>query len=615
MLKKQTLRNNEYYDLQPELDNLFQQSKENAKFNNLLPLITDSRNIKLAYRNIKRNAGSATAGVDKKTIVNWSKSQTAGYVQYVRDRLNNYQPQNVRRVEIPKDNGGVRPLGIPTIGDRLIQQCIKQILEPICEAKFHRSSYGFRPNRNQHHAIAEMYNNIQVRNLYHVVDIDIKGFFDNVDHGKLLKQMWTLGIRDKNLLSIISKMLKAEITGIGIPEKGTPQGGILSPLLSNIVLNELDWWISDQFETFETEKVYANKNNSEYVKYQSLRTTTTLKEIYILRFADDFKLFCKTKQMAKKAFIATEQWLKERLRLEISQEKSTIVDIRKQASAFLGIEITTQSPRKKRKEKQRKFVVQSNMLEKAKKKVRDKLKERIIDIQKAPNDKLAAQAVNKYNATVLGQQNYYKIATHVNLDMNEITFIINRNLHNRLRKRWSKSGVKTKTYNKFYKNNYTTHYIAGIPLFPLGDVQTKFPQRYNQKVCNYTQEGRDMIHKNLSDKHRNYMIIYLMRTAALTDTVELNDNKISKYVGQKGRCHVTGAILQIGYMDIHHITPVSLGGTDEYKNLVWVTDTIHILIHATVTSTINQYLKRLNLTQEQRNKLNKLRVKAGNLAI
>ena len=122
MLKKQVLRNNEYYDLQPELDNLYHQSKENATFSNLLPLITDSRNIKLAYRNIKRNAGSATAGVDKKTIVNWSNSQTAGYIQYVRDRLNDYHPQNVKRVEIPKDNGGVRPLGIPTIGDRLIHQ-------------------------------------------------------------------------------------------------------------------------------------------------------------------------------------------------------------------------------------------------------------------------------------------------------------------------------------------------------------------------------------------------------------------------------------------------------------------------------------------------------------
>ena len=95
---------------------------------------------------------------------------------------------------------------------------------------------------------------MQGQHLHYVVDIDIKGFFDNVSHGKLLKQMWTLGIRDKKLLSIISAMLKAEVAGIGFSEKGTPQGGIISPLLSNIVLNELDWWIASQWEKFPTQK-------------------------------------------------------------------------------------------------------------------------------------------------------------------------------------------------------------------------------------------------------------------------------------------------------------------------------------------------------------------------
>src|SRR5699024_8734745 len=119
-----------------------------------------------------------------------------------------------------------RPLGIPTIADRLIQQCFLQILEPICEAKFHERSNGFRPNRSAEHALAQCYAMIQKRGLHYVVDIDIKGFFDNVSHGKLLKQMWNMGIQDKRVLSIISAMLKAEVAGIGFPQKGTPQGSL-----------------------------------------------------------------------------------------------------------------------------------------------------------------------------------------------------------------------------------------------------------------------------------------------------------------------------------------------------------------------------------------------------
>ena len=120
--------------------------------------------------------------------------------------------------------------GIPTIVDRVVQQCILQVMEPICEAKFSDNSYGFRPNRSAEHAIAQCMRLIQVQHMYHVVDLDIKGFFDNINHTKLIRQIWALGIRDKKLLCIIKEMLKAPVilpNGDKIfPTKGTPQGGL-----------------------------------------------------------------------------------------------------------------------------------------------------------------------------------------------------------------------------------------------------------------------------------------------------------------------------------------------------------------------------------------------------
>lgn len=218
-LKKQKIRNAEYYDMQTAFDKLYADSVSGRQFRNLVELIQRPENIMLAYRNLRKNSGSKTAGVDKKTISDLNKWSDKKLVNHVQRKLDWYVPNAVRRVEIPKDNGKKRPLGIPTIMDRLIQQCILQVLEPICEAKFFKRSNGFRPTHSAENAIAQAERMIQNIGCYYVIDIDIHGFFDNVNHGKLLKQMWALGIRDKKLLSIISAMLKAEVAGIGFPER------------------------------------------------------------------------------------------------------------------------------------------------------------------------------------------------------------------------------------------------------------------------------------------------------------------------------------------------------------------------------------------------------------
>lgn len=238
--KRKQLRNNEYYDMQEVFDQLYANAGNNAKFTHLMQIVMSAENIKLAYRNIKKNKGSNTRGTDGKTIKDYESMNEEEMIAYFQSKMMNYNPKSVRRVEIPKPNGKMRPLGIPCMEDRIIQQCLKQVLEPICEARFYKHSYGFRPNRSTRHAVARYSYLINIMQLYYVVDVDIKGFFDNVNHTKLMKQLWAIGIRDKCVLSVVGKILKSEIEGIGIVERGVPQGGIISPLLANIVLNELD---------------------------------------------------------------------------------------------------------------------------------------------------------------------------------------------------------------------------------------------------------------------------------------------------------------------------------------------------------------------------------------
>ncbi|MBP0962243.1 MAG: group II intron reverse transcriptase/maturase [Oscillospiraceae bacterium] len=614
-LKKQKLRNAEYYNLQGVFDRLYADSKDGKAFTHLVDIITSPENIKLAYRNIKKNQGSKTAGTDKKTISDLSKWKEHKLISHIQRKLERYTPQKVRRVEIPKDNGKTRPLGIPTIMDRLIQQCILQVLEPICEAKFFERSNGFRPNRSAENAIAQAERMMQNMNLHYVVDVDIKAFFDNVSHGKLLKQMWTLGIRDKKLLCIISAMLKAEIAGIGFPEKGTPQGSIISPLLSNIVLNELDWWVASQWENIPTrenyiKRIYANGTPDKSKQVLHLRKSS-LKECYIVRYADDFKIFCRKRSDAIKMFEATKLWLKDRLGLEISSEKSKIVNLKRHFSEFLGFKLKM---RKKGKDKQGKpkYVVEAHIKEQRLFKIRAYAKDIIGKIRQTYNKEMEFRLVQMYNAYLIGVHNYYCIATHVNIDFHIIAYDVKKSLYNRLKHRITRKGTITNSYIRSkYGKSKEVRFINNLAIVPIAYVQHRVPMDKKRRINNYTPEGREEIHKNLG--FVDFSLLYhLMNTPCGAESVEYNDNRISMYVAQKGKCAITKEQLDIGTIDCHHKKPRTLGGGDEYNNLIIVSDKVHILIHSVNTVTLKKYLELVKPDAKQLKKINELRVMAEN---
>ena len=616
------LRHAEYYNLQPIFDDLYAKSKNGEIFENLMELILSEENIMLAYRNIKNNKGSKTPGTDKLTIADigrMSKEEVVSKVRYyTTGSKHGYRPKPVRRKDIPKPNGSTRPLGIPCIWDRLIQQCIKQILEPICEAKFSENSYGFRPNRCVEHAIAETHRLIQKSHMYYVVEFDIKGFFDNVNHPKLMRQIWTLGIRDKQLLYIIKRILKAPIKmpdgKVLIPDKGTPQGGIISPLLANIVLNELDHWIDNQWiNNLPIMNNYSLKTNKagcpiRSTVYAAMRKTK-LKEMYIIRYADDFRIFCRTYEQAKNAKIAITKWLEDRLKLEISQEKTKIVNVKKRYTEFLGFKLKVYI-------RGEKFTVKSH--------VKDSQLQRITQtltglIKKAAHPRKAkdeTEAIRIYNATVLGVQNYYSIATHIAMDFRKVSYavmaIMASQYHEGKGKRRSliaKKGnpltaFEQERYGKCKMLRYTRH--GKYPIYPISYVKPHPPISKKRSVCCYTAEGRKGIHDNLKlDKD---ILIQLMQEKVYDQSSEFLDNRLSLFSAQKGKCAITQRVFQnTSDIHCHHKVPREKGGTDKYSNLVLILEPVHKLVHAKKTETILWYLDILKLTSFQIQKVNKLR--------
>lgn len=623
LLCVEALRHSEYYGMQDIFDDLYAKSTAGEKFTDLMDLILSRENILLAYRNIKANSGSNTPGTDNLTIKDIGRLTPEEVVEKVRSIINGkwgYRPKPVRRKEIPKPNGSTRPLGIPCIWDRLIQQCIKQVMEPICEAKFSNNSYGFRPMRSVENAIKATYSRLQISNLHYVIEFDIKGFFDEVNHPKLIKQIWAMGIRDKHLIYVLKQILKAPIRmpdgNTMLPEKGTPQGGIISPLLANIVLNELDHWIGSQWEENPIVYKYAVNRNTTGAQvksagYNAMRKTQ-LKEMYIVRYADDFRIFCRTKTDADKTLVAVTQWLEKRLRLQVSPEKTRIVNVKRKYSDFLGFKIKVHK-------KSNKYVVKSHIADKSLKRIKQNLTSQAKKVAKPQTTEV--REINLYNSMVEGIQNYYCIATNVNLDCSTLNRAAMTVFTNRLRTQAGPRLVKkgrelTRHEKERYGKSAMLRYVAGSnePIYPIGYVQHKNPMAKKRSANPYSTEGRSGIHDNL---RVNTALMWLMMKQSLNGrSVEYADNRISLFSAQWGKCAITGIeFTSLDSIHCHHITPRSNGGTDKYHNLVLILLPVHKLIHATQESTIAYYLKILNLDARQLAKVNEYREKAGNAKI
>ena len=278
-----------------------------AGITRLMEEICDRENMKEALRRVKANKGSA--GIDGMTvggIADYLKQHWAT----VRERLLNgtYEPNPVRRVEIPKPDGGVRKLGIPTVLDRLIQQAVMQVLQRQWDGTFSEHSYGFRPGRSAHQAVAQAQQYI-VEGHGWCVDLDLEKFFDRVNHDKLMGRI-AKRVGDKRLLQLIRAFLNAGVMENGLVSpsvEGTPQGGPLSPLLSNLVLDELDRELERRGHRF-------------------------------VRYADDSNIYVRSERAGQRVMESVTRFITQKLRLKVNEAKSAVA--RPQERKFLGFSFT-----------------------------------------------------------------------------------------------------------------------------------------------------------------------------------------------------------------------------------------------------------------------------------
>ena len=279
------------------------------KLYSLIDKIYNENNLKAAFKSVKKNHGAP--GIDGETVELFEEKLEEN-IEFLHHSLktSSYSPSPVKRVEIEKPDGGIRLLGIPTVKDRVVQQAVVNIIERHFDLQFHPSSYGYRPNKSQHQAVAKAELFLKKGKLEHVVDMDLSKCFDTLDHEIMMSEV-SKTISDGKVLSLIESFLKSGIMVDGAYEAseiGSPQGGVISPLLSNIYLNIFD---------------------------QKMKTNTSYR---IVRYADDILIFTKSKRDAQNAKVWATKILEEELKLSVNQDKTKITSLREGVS-FLGFTI------------------------------------------------------------------------------------------------------------------------------------------------------------------------------------------------------------------------------------------------------------------------------------
>lgn len=418
---------------------LYRWSATNADkvFSDLFNLVCDRRTLDAAWRRLSRNPGSRTPGTDgvtRKKVEERAGGATA-FLTDIREELRSgtYRAEPVRQRLIPKPGkpGKMRPLGIPTLKDRLVQMALKLVLEPIFEADFYPTSYGFRPGRSTHDALATAQYKLLPDcggpcKYRYVIEGDIKGCFDAIDHHVLMERV-RRRIGDRKVLRLILSFLRAGIMIEGTerhPVTGTPQGGVISPILANIYLSAID----ERYGRASGRPRDSIREAADRRYYDRKKGRTTF---FLVRYADDFVVYTEgTRDQTEAEKLALAEFLRQELRMELSIEKTRITAV-EDGYDFLGYRVVQQKSRRTGRMVGKLFIPRQKL-----KDLRHKIKVRVRETQ--PNVSLT-ELIGRLNPIILGWRNYYRHAIGASRDFTGLDWWMRQRIGRWLQKKYPKA--------------------------------------------------------------------------------------------------------------------------------------------------------------------------------